>query len=397
MIQGWKLAREIDRFGQQLRALGGLVWEPFVQRAHDRRRGEILDAEDGSVPLLTKVALYLLYQPNGLLASTLVTCRHLRDKGYAPLVVSNTPLSREDRDRLNHVCWKSIVRPNYGYDFGGYRDGILSLWDWEIAPERLIILHDSIWFPIGEGETLIDQMEALEADLAGLVIHPGMRRRRFSTKRRAFLESYFYLVNRSVMQHPAYRRYWRNFRVSSNKYNAVYRGERGFSGAMAQAQLRVRGVLTHDKLLAALEAQDDSELRKTLRYAAYTDPDFKAENAMMLGPEAPEDWREKVLDHMRRVMLRRNFHASFPYASIRFLDAQYLKKGTGTFLKRTYGTLHKCTRQKYLQAVAAGDLPHPNEDVLNEILLREGFDPREWLDVSAGTGPQGSASRAGVG
>ncbi len=370
MIPRWKIAREIDRAGQQLRALGGLVWEPFVQRAHDRQRAEILDVETGAVPLGPKVALYLLYQPNGILASTLLTCRHFTDKGYAPLVVSNTPLSRDDRDKLNATAWKTVVRPNYGYDFGGYRDGILSLADWGAAPERLIILNDSVWFPIGPGETLIDRMEALDTDLAGAVIHPAMRRRKLSTKRHPFLESYFYLVNRTALGHDAYDRFWRTFRVSSNKYNAVYRGERGFSRAMERAGLRVDGVLAPDVFYQAVAASDDATLRATLAYAAYTDPDFIAENESLTQGTSP-GWRDAALAHVSRVIARRSFHASFPYASIRLLGTPYIKKGTGTFLKRTYGTLHSRMRTQYLRAVADGALEPPFPEVLAEIESRE--------------------------
>jgi hypothetical protein len=60
VIPRWKIAREIDKAGQQLRALAGHFWEPFVQRKHDSQRAEVLDVEDGSVALNPKVALYLL-------------------------------------------------------------------------------------------------------------------------------------------------------------------------------------------------------------------------------------------------------------------------------------------------------------------------------------------------
>ncbi len=371
MIPKWKIAREIDRAGQQVKALVGHLWEPFVQRAHDRRRQEILDVEMGAVPMASKVAIYLLYQPNGILVSTLVTCNHLREKGYAPLVVSNTPLSRKDRDRLNATAWKTVVRPNYGYDFGGYRDGVLSLADWSVVPERLIILNDSVWFPIHPDESLIERMEALDADLTGAVIHLASLRRRTSSKRQAFIESYFYLVNRSALQHPAFQKFWTGFRVSSNKFNAVYRGERGFSHAMQAAGLRVAGVLDSTKLISAIERQDDPFLLKTLEYAAYTDPDFADENASLCESFGAEGWRDRALDHVKRVVVRRSFHASFPFASIRLLGTPYIKKGTGTFLKRTYGTLHALMRRKYLEAVRAADLPSPFPEVLAEIVARD--------------------------
>jgi lipopolysaccharide biosynthesis protein len=214
------------------------------------------------------------------------------------------------------TAWKTVVRPNYGYDFGGYRDGLLSLGDWRVVPERLLILNDSIWFPICSSDTLIDRLEALETDIGGAVIHPAMQRQRFSTKRRAFHKSYYYLLNKTALFHPAFDQYWRKFRVSSNKYNAVYRGERGFSHAIERAGLRLRGVLSPDALFDAVAAADDDVLRKTLTYAAYTDPDFIAENGTLLASAMSRNWRADTFDHIRRVITRRSFHASFPYATM---------------------------------------------------------------------------------
>lgn len=371
MVPGWKIVRELDRAGQQLKALVGLAWEPVYQWSYDRRQVRTADVETGKVPLRTKVAIYLLYQPGGIAPSTLTACRHLLAKGYAPLIVSNAPLSRADRDQLNGVAWKTLVRPNYGYDFGGYRDGILALEDWGIVPDNLIIMNDSIWFPIASDESLIDRMEALEGDLIGAVTHLSMRRRRFSTKREAFIESYLYLVKQSTFQHPAFKRFWRRFRVSSIKYNAVYRGERGFSHAMAGANLSVRGALDANLFVSALEGHDDETLKKTLDYAAYTDEDFRAENLQLKQSFGTEGWRARALEHIRHVVARRAFHPSFPYASIALLETPFIKKGSGSFLKKSYGTLHSLMRTKYLMAVRSGDLRSPLAEVLLEIEARE--------------------------
>jgi hypothetical protein len=113
-------------------------------------------------------------------------------------------------------------------------------------------------------------------------------------------------------------------------------------------------------------------LRKTLTYAAYTDDDFLAENAVLMAQPNSADWRALSLAHIRRVVGRRSFHASFPYASILLLGTPYIKKGTGTFLKRTYGTLHSVMRRQYLAAVKAADLPSPFPEVLAEIAARDG-------------------------
>lgn len=368
MLPFWKIYRELDRARQMLQALIGRIYEPFVQRAHDRNRDQILQVRDGQVPLGQKVALLLIYQPKGVSPTVLLTCRHLVAKGYAPMVVSNTPLSDADLAVLAGCTWKTILRPNYGYDFGGYRDGILWLQDRDIVPERLLILNDSIWFPVWPDETLIDRMEALPADLAGAVIHPAQRRRKFATLRPAFIESYFYIANRSALQSAAFRAFWSGFRVSSIKYNAVYRGERSFSHFLERGGLTVQGIISPGAVVAAVTAQDDAFLTKTLTFGAYTDPEFEAERdaLMAFGPTSP-GWRPSALAHLTKVTHRRSAYASFPYAAFRLLGVPFVKKSRLMFFGKTYGTVQIKMRTQLIRAINHGDIPQPFPEVLAEM------------------------------
>jgi lipopolysaccharide biosynthesis protein len=79
-------------------------------------------------------------------------------------VVSNLPLVPEERETLRRACWQLIERPNVGYDFGAYRDAILLLGPKLRDLERLVLVNDLLWFPVGEADW-IDDAERLEADL----------------------------------------------------------------------------------------------------------------------------------------------------------------------------------------------------------------------------------------
>ena len=134
----------------QLRAIPEFFSEPIAQRRHDTWRESHFKPETGQVGYQGNVALFLIYQPNGIEASILRTCDHLAGKGYAPLVISNTPLSKTDRTELKNRCWVFAERPNIGYDFGGYRDGLWLLGKMGVVPDNLLVLNDSVWFPIFE-------------------------------------------------------------------------------------------------------------------------------------------------------------------------------------------------------------------------------------------------------
>lgn len=374
MIQGWKIRRELDRASQRLRAAVGHLYEPLIQRRYDRERTSLVRVCPGGVPLTDRVALVLTYQPSGFSASLMQTCAHLRSKGYAPMVVCNAPASEPEIARLAPQVWSILLRPNYGYDFGGYRDGILHLRDIGVVPRHFIILNDSIWYPLNDADTLIERMEASGHGLAGAILQEGdPAKKARSSRHHDFIESFFYLVSRDCFQSQAFTRFWTDFPMSNLKFNAVYAGERRFSHVMEEEGQSVGCILTRAAMLQALEQQSTDFLHKTLTYAAYTDPGFEAEGAALLaGYSDDEAWRQRALAHVSGVTRKRHFHASFCFASITLLNVPFIKKTSGTILKKGYGLLHLKMRQQYLRAVEAGDLPPPSAEIMAEILARQG-------------------------
>lgn len=198
---------------------------------------------------MPKVAIFLVYQPKGICASTLRTIRYLTSKGYSTMVVANGGVSDEHLAELTQVSWRVLIRPNYGYDFGGYRDGILSLSEAGITPEKLIILNESVWFPIGEDEQVISEIEASGLDLGGTIVNRRPRKSLFWPHTTRVIESYFFLFNSKALQSNAFKRFWLNYRVSSNKYNAVHRGERRVADTMIAAGLAADGVFSAEDFL----------------------------------------------------------------------------------------------------------------------------------------------------
>jgi hypothetical protein len=213
-------------------------------------------------------------------------------------------------------------------------------------------------------------MEASAGDIVGGIEHLDVPRRS-GTVRAGFIESYLYLVNHTAWDHPAFVRFWQGYRLSSNKLNAVYRGERGFSGRMRGAGLSVRGLFAPQGLLDALQGQDADALRMTLHYAAYTEPDLQDQGSRLLTHATP-DWAERVLDHVKATSSRRRFSSSFPWPSLALLQLDLMKKSAGPSGASSL-SLHSLMRRQYLRAVEAGDLPTPYPEVLSEIKAVEGL------------------------
>lgn len=354
MIPGWKLRRELTRFGQQLRAIPESLWEPFAQRAHDAALARGFPLTTGKIALGPKVALVLCWQPHGLAPSFLATLDHLVRNDYAPFVVSNAPLSPADHAALSALCWRTLERPNFGYDFGGYRDGLRLLRDWGVQPDRLVILNDSVWFPLWPDDQTLHRAEAADLDVAGLIL-----RQRDNT---SFLESYFFSIRGPVLDHPAFRAFWDGLRLTSNKYKVIRRGERGFGVALKAAGLSMGPLFPQAGFDAAIHRADEPALRQILAYAALVDPGETAIGAALATAPADQDWSTQARAFIARVLLKAQFYSAFPVAAARHLNYPVLKKSTEP--------VSAAWRAAFLRAVDDGVLASPMSAVMAEARQR---------------------------
>ncbi|WP_299164819.1 rhamnan synthesis F family protein [uncultured Tateyamaria sp.] len=237
----WKIQRELSRFGRQLAAAPGNIWRYWTERPfYDMVTARQIRVSDGGIPPSDNVALFLIFPADGILKSHLHSLRWLTDNGYAPLVISNVPLTDTDRATLHDHAWRILERPNVGYDFGGYRDGILSLADRLPSLKRLVIVNDSAWFPMPGTDGWLSEAETSGYDVVSASFHWGIARVdtedfrdirwEFSTDDRNFHYGSFALsVGANVLRDPAFLGFWKRYRLTGDKSKTVRRGETGFS------------------------------------------------------------------------------------------------------------------------------------------------------------------------
>lgn len=371
MIPLWKLRRELARLGEETAARLANLYEPVLRKRHDAWRDRQPTPQDLGIGPRPKIAIFLIYQPKGVAPSILATLSWLATNGYAPLVVSNTPLSGTDRARLAPLAWRVFERPNFGYDFGGYRDGVLLLQRWGITPERLLILNDSVWMPTRPDSSLIARLEAAPADVVGGIEHPASTKR-YGGTHRGHLESYLLLVNARACASDAFRAFWRDYPSSSKRLNAIRRGERQFASRMRDAGLTAQGLFSRQAFLDGLAQQETSFLQKTLTYASYVEPELAAEGVQLLESDANDQtWRDRVIQHIARTTIRRRFNAGFCYPSDALFGMDFIKKSPGPTGGGSGASLHSRMRRKHLEAVRAGDLAPLGAEVMAEIMARE--------------------------
>ena len=306
MIAPPKLAREARRVAGQVAGLPALALDLALGRwRYDRGPGRLVERHEGRVAATRKAAVVLVFPRRGVLASHTLMLRHLVARGYAPVTVSNAPLAPADLDRLRALSRLVIVRPNIGYDFGGYRDGVLALGDGLAALDRLLLVNDSAWFPLDPGSDWLAGAEALGRGLVGSTTHNGMPRLpvarwhefRFAhgTRSRDFHYSSFALLfGAEALRDPGFRRFWRRYRLTDGKARTVRRGE---IGVTRWAIRRGHSHAAHpppERVAETLLALPPDAMRRALeRSFLIDDGAMHAERAGLLArDDGSEAWRD---------------------------------------------------------------------------------------------------------
>lgn len=350
---GRAIARPLDWFARPFRRLRTIL--------HDRRRATLVSIHDGLLPGTGKVAIYVIYQPGGVKPSTYLTCDWLSRSGYAPLVVSNALVDGSDLAKLQAHSWLVAERPNVGYDFGAYRDGLWIMRSRQKNPSRLLMINDSVWVPLADDSRMLDEIEREAPGMGGAVFVARSDR----SRRNAHFQSFLVGFSQAVLRHPAFDRYWQHLTLSDNRRVVLSEGEKGLSRSMLSAGFGCDSIPSGQLLVERLNSANAETLKLVLDYAAYDDPVQQEAGEALLATAQPSDaWRQAALQHIALVLRRQPPMNAFPVASILLLGANFLKKGNNL-------PIYAAMRWQYLRAVGNAVLPPPAPEILAEIRASE--------------------------
>lgn len=236
----WKIKRELKRaIPKVLETLA----EPFHHLTfvplYDLRKRRLMRVSEGALTPGAEIGIYLIFPNKGVLPSHLAMLSAMVAQGISPLVVSNHPLTDADRATLAATAFRVIERPNIGYDFGGYRDAILSIAPMLPALRCLWILNDSAWLVDPSG-SWFTQARACNTDFTGCVSNYGIRKVDMQdhasivwefnpANRRFHYVSSSWRIGATILRDPAFLRFWKRLQIRDSKQLTVRRGEVGFS------------------------------------------------------------------------------------------------------------------------------------------------------------------------
>ncbi len=124
----------------------------------------------------------------------------LRAAGCDIVFVSTSDNIRQDHlDRLQAICAVTIIRKNYGYDFGSYKCGLDAAHAALGRYQRVVLANDSCYGPFHDLRELIEYGDSHDLDMWGATDSFAIR---------YHIQSYFIVYSRAVFLSDAFDAFW---------------------------------------------------------------------------------------------------------------------------------------------------------------------------------------------
>lgn len=338
MIPLWKLKRELKRLHRNVAGWpADFLSYCFGPAYYDFFLSRYTTGRTGLQPASSRCAIYLIFPKQGILPSHLRSLAYLADKGICTIVVSNFPLSDADRDKVLKLCHHCIERPNYGYDFGGYRDGVL--YSAKNLPDltQMILINDSVWFPVVDGSDWLNEVDALDVDIAGAASHYAMPRVDpehfddfefdYSTKRNSFHYCSFAIsFGKEAISHPQFLKFWTKFPLTNKKQRTVRRGEIGLTKWALKNGLSHAETSCINQLEQRLDGLDVARLKEVARSTIIMDDDALKKAKSSLISRLNDASRDEIKRFVLTVVARQGASYSLAFFNTLELGYPFLKK-----------------------------------------------------------------------
>jgi hypothetical protein len=368
----WKVRRELNRIRVKTTLfVSRWLYDPVRRLFYDLTSRWRLSMTAGALPLTDRVAVFVIYQPGGLPASIYLTLDHLRQNRFSALVVSNGPLRDEDRATLARNAAIVMERPNVGYDFGAYRDGIRHLWSLKHDLSRLVLMNDSTWFPLRRDDDSLARMEALEADLAGHIL-------KRASKKFDHVESHLLMFSERALSNPAIRSFWSNYVMSNSRDSTIIIGEVAITQLALTIGFLVQGLLGREQILTLLSILSEDELLDCLTHLSLTTRESKYQQERLLSAaRSGLEWREAFIAWASEELMTSREH----FVSTSFIDVA-VRLGKMGFLKKSRDPRFHFARCALIRSVENGRID-PIESVIFEEVksaVRSWIPPQDWIE-----------------
>ena len=169
---------------------------------------------------MKRLALFSFYNESGIVRAFIYYYLEKLAGISDVAVIVNGSLQPESESLLRSKGYRVFRRENKGFDFGAWKEFLLSN-----APafysqyDELILCNCSCYGPVYPFSQIFDEMDSRECDFWGLYRHPGLRDRKHSIP--PHLQSYFLVIRERLFHDRCLREYFSAQRYAETWNDAV--------------------------------------------------------------------------------------------------------------------------------------------------------------------------------
>jgi hypothetical protein len=356
----WKIKREVSKAIEHISSVPQLIYEPVIQKMYDKDFYKKLRTYQGSQAPSKKIAVFLIYQPDGLSESVFLSITHLSKSGFSPVIISNCALLSSDKERLCSSSFLVVERKNFGYDFGGYRDAVWLLRRLQVQCDEVLFLNDSVWFPIFDDSNILEEMAAENSDYIGTQVFGD---RSLDGSFNGFFGSYCFFIKKPLLDSHAFNSFWDKYQLSSVKEVVLRRGERAFSKAMLKASANPLSFYTNERFDQVINSLDFPDTLQALGDLIAMDPQVISKRLSLMNSKNNNDsWMADAKKLIIYQSKSKSFIGSSPVVSLNKLKFPMIKKNKEQ--------LYMLAKQSIVRAIDEGRIQGLNKIVEIELRLK---------------------------
>ena len=233
---------------------------------------------------------FVVYSPEGIRADTRNTLKSLQGlRNVKILVLVNHDVTPSDLDFFTETGLAHRARKNTGYDFGAYRDLVLSLEGQTFR--RLTLMNDSFIFPIHG--TIAEMIAGLETSPFTGLSEQGERK----VKTRHVC-SFCLSFDKTVFTQSIFQKFWRGYSPQIDRRYTIKAGEISLSQYLIRNGIQSKVMYEKTGLVENFKGVSDVYLNQiitTLKYSEVLD----ANESVKLKALTPEVKRELLKTYLQ--------------------------------------------------------------------------------------------------
>ena len=194
---------------------------------------------------MRRLLLFVHYDRDGLVDEHIVYLLNgLKPFRTECAVLVNGALSDVGAAQISSVADRVICRPNRGFDFGAWAEGLQEYGDrLDKDFDSVLLVNCGCFGPLFPLQEMFDRMEKTDCDFWGITENCG------SPGIPPHLQSYFIEIRKPMLLSPEFKKFFREVGTKCVSFeDAVRHGEIGFSSAMTRAGFRYCAYIPADEL-----------------------------------------------------------------------------------------------------------------------------------------------------